>query len=52
MGKRRIEAEGWQVTLVTSHYPASSQTNSRSKLLTQYYDEAEETGDCLAFWVE
>ncbi len=52
LGRKRIEAEGWKVTAVNAGYGVNEQTNSRDRKLTQYYEEAEDSGDCLAIWIE
>ena len=52
LGRKRIEAEGWRVTAVKAKYGINYLTHRRNKLLTKYYEEAEDLGDCLAFWIE
>jgi hypothetical protein len=52
LGRKRIQAEKWRVTSVQGGRPVNYLSFPEDPLLTQYYEEAEEYGDCLAFWTD
>jgi len=52
LGKKAVRGEKWRVTAVGEGRPANSRSYPRDPLLTKYYEEAEEYGECLSFWYE
>jgi hypothetical protein len=49
-GRKRIQSAKWRVTNVLKGQPVNYRSFIKDPLLTQYYEEAEEYGECLAFW--
>lgn len=52
MGRKMIHSEKWRVVAVRGGKPVNQRSFPKDHLLTQYYEEAEEYGECIAFWVE
>ncbi len=52
LGKKMIRSEGWKVTEVRNGEPVNHLSFRKNSLLTQCYGEAEEYGECLAFWMD
>jgi hypothetical protein len=50
LGKKKIQSEKWRVTKVLEGQPVNYRSFIKDSLLTQYYEEAEDYGECLAFW--
>jgi len=50
LGRRTIRSERWRVTAVRGGRPLSYRSFAKDSLLTRYYEEAEEYGECVAFW--
>ena len=51
-GRQMLLSEGWRVTAVIGGERVNHQSYHKDPILTQYYHEAEEYGDCLAFWID
>jgi len=52
LGRKAIQSEHWRVTAVRGGQPVNYRSFPKNQLFTQYYEEAEEYGECLAFWTE
>jgi hypothetical protein len=52
LGRQMIQSEEWRVTAVRGGNAVNFRSHADNATLTQYYDEAEEYGECLAFWIE
>lgn len=52
MGRRSIASERWRVTKVSGSKPISYWAVAHDEQLTQYYDEAEDDGECLVFYLD
>ena len=50
LGRKKIQSEKWRVTAVLDGRPVNYRSSIEDSLLTQYYEEAEEYGECIAFW--
>jgi len=50
LGKKAVRGEKWRVTAVGKGRPVNFRSYPKDPLLTQYYEEAEEYGECLSFW--
>ncbi len=50
LGEKAIEDAKWRVIAVGEGRPVNFRSYPEDPLLTQYYEEAEEHGECLAFW--
>lgn len=50
LGRNKIQSEKWRVINVLEGQPVNYRSFIKDPLLTQYYEEAEEYGDCIAFW--
>lgn len=49
-GRKKIQSEKWRVINVLDSQPVNYRSFIKDPLLTQYYEEAEEYGECIAFW--
>jgi hypothetical protein len=52
LGRKAIQSESWRVTAVRGGQPVSYTSFPKDHLFTQHYEEAEEYGECLAFWTD
>ena len=52
LGRKMIQSERWRVTAVRGGRPVNYRSFPKNLLLTQYYEEAEEYGECIAFWTD
>ncbi len=50
LGKKAIESEKWRVTAVGEGRPVNIRSYPKDPVLIQYYEVAEEYGECLSFW--
>jgi hypothetical protein len=50
LGRKAIKNDKWRVTAVGEGRPVNFRSYPKDPLLTQYYEEAEENGECLSFW--
>jgi hypothetical protein len=48
----QVERSGWRVRRTLAHYPTNCHQYEPDSLVAAHYDEAEEIGECLAFWPE
>lgn len=52
LGRQMIQSEAWRVTSIRGGTPVNYRSHIDDDQLTQYYEEAEEYGECLAFWIK
>jgi hypothetical protein len=52
LGRRLLQGKKWRVTAVRGGQPVNYRSFPKDPLLTQYYEEAEEHGECIAFWID
>ncbi len=50
LGHKAIKHEKWRVTAVGAGRPVNFLSYRKDPVLTRYYEEAEEYGECLSFW--
>jgi len=50
LGIKAIKRAKWRVTVVGVGRPVNFRSYPKDPVLTQYYEEAEEYGECLSFW--
>jgi hypothetical protein len=50
LGNKAVRGEKWRATAVGKGRPVNFRSYPKDPLLTQYYEEAEEYGECLSFW--
>ena len=47
-----VKSSGWQVEQLLRGYPTNCHQYAPNSLLAAHYDEAEDVGECIAFWPE
>jgi hypothetical protein len=52
LGRKKIQDYGWRVTAVCNAQPVCYDDYAGNALLLEHYDEAEERGECTAFWTD